>query len=310
MEKWVLKRFNDYYGKAPYYDRIEYLVFANQETLELALEKGDIDMGIISYKAIPRFRGLKGLKVYLGPAASYAWVGMNISKKPFDDIRVRKAIRLAVDVDEILVGAFEGAPKRARSMFPSELPGYWENAPLYQRNIKKAKELLAEAGFQNGLTATIIVSPANRGDLVAPILIEQLKQVGITLVPTSVTRPAQVAGLQAGTYDMYYIEYRGNARDPFDATRWFTCEQGGPKGWNMSKWCNKEFDEVRTKALGTLNEKEQASFYVQLQKIMDEEVPAVWIHNGLTAIAYKDNIDLEGRVNPDGRVAIGALTAK
>ena len=109
---------------------------------------------------------------------------------------------------------------------------------------------------------------------------------------------------------MYYIEYRGFARDPFEATRWFTCEQVNPQGWNMSKWCNKEFDEVRMKALVSLNEKEQASFYVQMQKIMDEEVPAVWIHNGLTAIAYKNHINLEGNVNPDGRVVVRELTAK
>ena len=310
MEKMVLKRFKDYHGKAPYFDRIEYLVFANPETLELALEKGDIDMGIISYKAIPRLRGLKGMKVYMGPAAGYAWVGMNVTKKPFDDVRVRRAIRQAIDVDEILIGAFEGAPQRAKSMFPPELPGYWKEAPLYKSDIKKAKELLAEAGFPGGLTATMIVSPANRGDLVVPILIEQLKQIGITVTPTSVTRPAQIAGLQAGTYDMYYIEYRGFARDPFEATRWFGCEEVGPKGWNMSKWCNKEFDDLRKKALGTMDEREQVSLYVRMQKIMDEDVPAVWVHNGLTAIAYKANIDMEGRVNPDGRVVIRELNAK
>ena len=310
MEKMVLKRFKDYHGKAPYFDRIEYLVFANPETLELALEKGDIDLGIISYKAIPRFRNLKGMKVYMGPAAGYAWVGMTVTKKPFDDIRVRKAIRSAIDVEEILVGAFEGAPKQAGSMFPPELPGYWREAPLYKPDIKKAKELLAEAGFANGLTATMIVSPANRGDLVVPILIEQLKQIGVTIVPTSVTRPAQIAGLQAGTYDMYYIEYRGFARDPFEATRWFGCEEVGPKGWNMSKWCNKEFDELRKKALVTPDEKDQVSLYVRMQKIMDEEIPAAWIHNGLTAIAYKANINLEGTVNPDGRVVVRELTAR
>jgi peptide/nickel transport system substrate-binding protein len=310
MEKIVLKRFKDYHGKAPYYDRIEYLVFANPETLELALEKGDIDMGIISYKAIPRFRTLKTMKVYMGPAAGYAWVGLNATKKPFDDIRVRKAIRQAIDVEEILVGAFEDAPKQARSMFPPELPGFWKEAPLYKSDIKKAKQMLAEAGFPNGLAATMIVSPANRGDLVIPILIEQLKQIGITITPTSVTRPAQIAGLQAATYDMYYIEYRGFARDPFEATRWFSCEEVHPKGWNMSKWCNKEFDELRKKALGTMDEKDQVSLYVRMQKIMDEEVPAVWIHNGLTAIAYKANINLDGKVNPDGRAVIGELTAR
>jgi hypothetical protein len=59
-----------------------------------------------------------------------------------------------------------------------------------------------------------------------------------------------------------------------------------------------------------MDEKEQASFYVQMQKIMDHDAWAVWIHNGLTSIAYKGNINLEGKVKPDGRVAIEALTAE
>ena len=78
----------------------------------------------------------------------------------------------------------------------------------------------------------------------------------------------------------------------------------------MSKWCNKEFDDLRKKALGTMDEREQVSLYVRMQKIMDEDVPAAWVHNGLTAIAYKANINMEGKVNPDGRVVIRELTAK
>lgn len=310
MEKIVLKRFKDYHGRAPYFEKIEYTVFANQETLELALKKGDIDLGIISYKAIPAFRKLQGMKIYTGPTASYAWVGMNTERKPFDDIRVRKALRYGIDVKEILEGAFERVPKRSNSMFYRGIRGYWKEAPFYEPDLEKAKNLLAEAGFARGLSATMVVSPAPRGDLVAPIVIEQLRKIGITVKSTTLTRPAQVAKLQAGKYDLYYMEYPGFARDPIEATRWFTCEQISPKGWNMAKWCNKEFDDLRMKALGTIDAQEQASSFVRMQKIMDEEVIAIWVHNGSIAIVHKDYIDLEGKVNPDGRCVLGAVSVK
>lgn len=310
MDKIVLKRFEGYHGAKPYFDRIEYSIFPNQTTLELALEKGDVDLGLISYKGIERLGKRKDLRVYTGPSASYAWVGFNVQKPPFDDVRVRRAIRNAVDVNEILVGCFDGAPKRAKSMFPPELRGYWKDAPVYEPDIDKAKKLLAEAGFPKGLTASMNVNSANRGDLVVPVLIEQLRKIGVSVKATTLTRPAHIAALQAGVANIYYLEYRGYARDPYEAALWWTCKEAAPAGWNMSKWCSKEFDQLMEKSKISLNEKEQIDCYIGMQKIMDEEVPAIWIHNGLTAIAYKKDIALEKAVDPDGRLVLRAIQMK
>lgn len=310
MDRIILKRFEGYHGEKPYFDRIEYSIFPNQTTLELALEKGDVDLGLVSYKALEGLRKRQDLKIYTGPSASYAWIGFNTQKKPFDDVRVRKAIRDAVDVDEILLGCFDGAPKRARSMFPPELRGYWKDAPLYKPDIAKAKKLLAEAGYPNGFTVSMNVNSANRGDLVVPVLIEQLRKIGLTIKATTLTRPAHIAELQAGVEDMYYLEYRGYARDPYEAALWWTCKEAAPAGWNMSKWCSKEFDQLMEKAKVSLNENEQIDLYIQMQKVMDEEVPAIWIHNGLTAIAYKKEIALEDAVDPDGRLVLRAIRMK
>ena len=310
MDKIILKRFEGYHGKKPYYDKIEYSIFPSQTTLELALEKGDVDLGLISYKGAERLGKRKDLKIYKGPSASYAWIGFNVQKAPFDDVRVRQAIRYAVNVDEILLGCFEGAPQRAKSMFPPELRGYWKDAPVHKPNIAKAKKLLAEAGFPKGYTVAVNVNSANRGDLVVPVLIEQLRQVGIKVKATTLTRPAHIAELQAGVEDMYYLEYRGYARDPYEAALWWTCKQAKPAGWNMSKWCSKDFDALMEKSKTSLNEQEQMDLYIGMQKVMDKEVPAIWIHNGLTAIAYKKGIALEKAVDPDGRLVLRAISAK
>ena len=61
------------------------------------------------------------------------------------------------------------------------------------------------------------------------------------------------------------------------------------------------------KSKTSLNEQEQLDLYVGMQKVMDKEVPAIWIHNGLTAIAYKQDIALEKAVDPDGRLVLRAI---
>ena len=195
-------------------------------------------------------------------------------------------------------------------MFPPELRGHWKDAPLYEPDIPKAKKLLAEAGFPKGFTVSINVNSANRGDLVVPVLIEQLRQIGITVKAPTLTRPAHIAELQAGVEDMYYLEYRGFARDPYEAALWWTCKEAAPAGWNMSKWCSTEFDQLMEKSKTSLDEQEQLDLYIEMQKVMDKEVPAIWIHNGLTAIAYKKDIALEEAVDPDGRLVLRAIGMK
>jgi peptide/nickel transport system substrate-binding protein len=309
MEKVVLKRFEGYHGEAPYFDKIEYIIFPQQEMLELALEKGTVDLGVIDYKSFQRFKKLKGIEIYTGPRASYSWIGFSVRKENVKDVRVRKAIRHAIDVEEILAGAFENLPMRSNSMLPPQLPGYWKDAPVYKPNLKKAKELLSEAGYAKGLTLSMVVCPPNRGDLVLPIVIEQLSKVGVKINPTMVTRPAMTTELKAERYDMYYIEMTGYAKDPFEASRWFICQQAKPKGWNLSKWCNNEFDELRNKANSFFDPEKRIPLFVKMQKIMDKESPHIWVHHGLTAIGYRDYIDL-GKVNPDGRLTLSTAKRK
>ncbi len=63
-------------------------------------------------------------------ASDWFWLGINVEHEPFGDLRVREAVRGAVDVDEIIAGPFFGIPPRAHGAISSNLLGYWEDAPL------------------------------------------------------------------------------------------------------------------------------------------------------------------------------------
>ena len=83
----------------------------------------------------------------------YTWIGINVEKGDLADLKVRQAIRLGIDVDAIIQGAYSGAVSRAKSLLAPALLGYWADAPLYQRDVAKAQALLAETG-KTGLTFT------------------------------------------------------------------------------------------------------------------------------------------------------------
>ena len=84
-----------------------------------------------------------------------ASVRMNTRFKPFDDVRVRRAMALATDYDGINAAVFEGLATRPRSIVPPIIPGHLASLPLVQPDAARAKALLAEAGFPDGIDVTL-----------------------------------------------------------------------------------------------------------------------------------------------------------
>jgi peptide/nickel transport system substrate-binding protein len=74
---------------------------------------------------------------------------MNVEKAPFTDVRVRQAVRLALDVDQMLTAGYNGKAPRLNTLLPPQILGHWREAPVYKRNVAEAKSLLAAAGVSN-----------------------------------------------------------------------------------------------------------------------------------------------------------------
>jgi peptide/nickel transport system substrate-binding protein len=124
---------------------------------------------------------------------------MNITVKPFDDPRVRQAIAYAVDRQQIIDLALADVAKPWYSPVPEGFFGTTTDVPKYEHDVNKAKQLLAEAGYPNGLDVTMNVYDTQKG--VSDVLLEQLKQVGIRATeemldqPTFIGRVVQNQGI-------------------------------------------------------------------------------------------------------------------
>ena len=278
----VLERFADYYGELPDFARIVIVPVIDPQIAEFSFDAGELDATEVSLDSIPRYEADPDVTVEILPALRYHWLGFNMESEPFDDIRVREAIRLAVDVEEVLLGAYSGVPERARSMIPEGILGHWEDAPAYEPDLERARELLAEAGYPDGFSSIITTDDVPQHLQSAAIIQQQLNRVGITTDITIVSNIYDSAS--AGDPGMHYASFSG-VLDPGYWFEWFTCDQRG--SWNYWQWCNEEFDELKEAASLITDPDARHDMYMRMQQLIDEDIAAIWTTNGSNVYAYR-----------------------
>ncbi|MDZ7799311.1 MAG: ABC transporter substrate-binding protein [Trueperaceae bacterium] len=284
----VLERFSEYFGEAPDFERIVVEPITDAQIAEFSFDTRELDATEISLESLDRYDDQEGVAVEVLDTLRYHWLGFNQRHEPFDDVRVREAVRYAVDVDEILQGAYNGVPNRADTMLAPSILGHWEDAPRYEPDLERARELLAEAGYPDGFSTTISTDNVTVHQQSATIVQQQLRRVGIE-AEIDIVQDMYVTVSENNTPGLHYASFSAII-DPGYWFEWFKCDQMGQ--WNYWGWCNEEYDEIHAQASRTADPQERAELYVQLQQIIDEDVSAIWVTNGASVYVYRpDQID-------------------
>ena len=283
----VLKRSATYAGnRKGHFDEINYRVILDSKTSDLALRAGEVDFAILSPASADPLRSVPGLTVANQPSIAYVWMGMNLEKGALADVRVRQAIRLGLDVDQMLLAGYNGQVPRLNTALPPQIMGHWSDAPAYKRNVAEARALLSAAGVSNlKLRLTILNQPEFQNmALVARAL---LAEIGISV---------EVDAQPGGTYwssgkgdvgknlELYMVRFNAN-HDPNFALQWFTANQIG--NWNWSRWNSAEFDALFKSAEVEMDRGKRAQMIVDAQKIMDKSGAYVWLTNESSALVSR-----------------------
>jgi peptide/nickel transport system substrate-binding protein len=175
----------EYYRQGvPYLDEVIFKFIDTPPARNAALKAGDID--VIGYLASPEtaieFDKDPGLKVFSGVTTGDVIMSTNNSRKPFSDVRVRRAMAYAIDRQAIIDGAMFGYGTPIGTHTSPINPNYVDLTWMHPYNPEKAKQLLAEAGYPNGFDAVIKLAPRydyskRSGEIIA----DQFKKVGINL---------------------------------------------------------------------------------------------------------------------------------
>jgi peptide/nickel transport system substrate-binding protein len=145
----------------------------------LLLKKGDIDVAWdLTAEQANSLKGDSDVSIVSTPGQSDEYVGMNARWGPFEDVRVRQAVKYAIDYDAIINKVMNGFAINNQQFLPIGYFGYVENNPYYQ-DIEKAKELMAEAGYADGFNVELVTNTTERRRTEAVVIQENLAKIGI-----------------------------------------------------------------------------------------------------------------------------------
>ncbi len=302
-QKTVLARNPDWKGTAPYFDEIEIRPIEDVKTAEIGFEAGDIDYTWISLASLAKYKSKPpaGARLIERPSLAYVWLGQNTEHANLQDIRVRKAIQRAVDVDAILDAAYFGQAKRATGLIAPGLIGHREKN-FVTRDVAAAKKLLAEAGKSGGFKTTISCLNTNERLSAAQVVQANLLEIGIE---------AQIDARDSGTFWSLGDQKKGESYkniqlligrfsmqpDPSWATVWFTPQQIGV--WNWERWNSPEFGELHKQGLAERDPAKRDAIYKHMQDLMEESGAYLFLTNEATPLIHRTEI--AGAILPDGR---------
>jgi len=181
----TFEAFEDYYRGTPKIKYITMKIVSDDTASFMELQNGDIDLvWNVNADQVKSAAGNPDLKLLLLDKVIINWIGMNCSNEALGKKEVREAIWYAVNRDDINLGAYDGLADPAPSILTANAIGYdpqYETNPPIVPNIEKAKELMKEAGYENGLTLKMIGETTTNYQLVAEQLSAMLAEIGITV---------------------------------------------------------------------------------------------------------------------------------
>ncbi|MBQ9827909.1 MAG: ABC transporter substrate-binding protein [Lachnospiraceae bacterium] len=278
-QKLILVKFDDYWqpGK-PYLDSVEFKIIANMETAYTQLQSGSID--ILNYLTIDQVESLSKDKfnVVTGSMNLIHALYLNNDYEPLRDVRVRQAICYAVNRDSINEFLFGGESTIIGAPMPKKIARYYnaDVADAYPYDPAKAKELLKQAGYEDGFELVIQVpSSYSQHVATAQIIVEDLKAVGIKASIKQIEWSSWLDDVYKGRKYQATVTGVDGTLAPGS---WFA-RYRSDAGKNFINYKSDKFDETYDKALAAPDNEEKDALYKELQQILSDDAASVYIED-------------------------------
>ncbi|MEP3055404.1 ABC transporter substrate-binding protein [Ascidiaceihabitans sp.] len=272
----------------PKLDEIIIRIIKDPSALLIAMENGDADMYpfMAGSQEIKRLEKVDALSITTDGYAAVGpinWLAFNTASPKLSDVRVRQAISYAVDRDFITKALHRGVSTAQRGPIIESSPYFDETIPSYDVDLDKAKALMAEAGFGDGMELTIdyIPGPKEQQQSIAEYMKSQLKKIGIALTVRAAPDFPTWAGRVGGHDFELSMDIVFNWGDPVIGVHRSYLSDNIKKGviWsNTQQYSNAKVDELLNAAAVELDDAKRASLYAEFQQQVATDLPVYWIN--------------------------------
>lgn len=308
-QKIVLEANKDYWGTKPYLQTVIFRSIPDNNTRLQEMMAGNLHVmdnpDTNHIKALEQKLGNK-VKLAKAPGFNIGYLALNQEKKPFDDLRVRKAIAHAINKKAIVDSVYNGFATPAKNPMPPTIWGYNDDVKDYDYNPEKAKALLKEAGLEKGFETDLWAMPVPRpympdGRKVAEAIQGDLAKVGIKAKIVSYDWGTYLKNTQNGEHSMALLGWTGDIGDPDNFLYVLLDKDNAVKpAQNISFYKSDKLHEILTKAQVESDVKKRTELYRQAQQIIHDDAPMVPLAHSVEVLPMRDGVQ-NYIMDPTGR---------
>jgi peptide/nickel transport system substrate-binding protein len=318
----TLQRNPDYWEGAPYMDGMIFKVIPDTGTQLAQIQSGELDTMALDPAQLETAKAIPDTTIFNFQDDGYDYIALNLANPEnpqpgrdadgklieqdphpiLSDVKVRQAIAHSLDYQTIIDQVYLGQGYQIGSnVLPAISWAYDPTVQPFDYNLDTAKGLLDEAGWTDSdgdgirdkdgkkLSLSLITNAGNnvREDLGA-LVQDQLKQVGIEVNFEAIDFGVLVERLLGQKFDMVIIGWTGTGTDPDDSNLWSTAFDTPDSGFNFVSYQNQRVDELLEQGLAVVGcgTAERAPYYKEIQKIIHDDVPYVFISGGVGNTLY------------------------
>jgi peptide/nickel transport system substrate-binding protein len=305
----VLVRNEKYFGTKALLDSVLFRSIPENSTRLLELLAGNIHvMDNPNPDDIQTIKARMGKKVEVAqkPGMNLAYLAMNNLKKPFDNLKVRQAIRMAINKDAIIQAVYAGMGEPAKNPLPPTIWGYNDKVSHSTYDPVAAKKLLAEAGFPDGFSSKLFAMPVPRpympdGRKVAESIQADLAKIGIKIEIVSYEWGTYLEKLDQGEHEMALMGWTADIGDP-DNFLYVLLDKDNAKvpASNISFYQSQKVHDLLISAKAERNQEKRAKWYQEAQELIDQDVPMIPLAHSIDTVPHLTAVK-NFTIDPTGR---------
>jgi len=278
-DKIVLETFDDYWAGRAQYDELVFKIIPDAETARMLFENGEVDVFNcdMARSQIPYFEASDKWKdqIISGPRVGVYYFCLNESIPPLDNVKVRKALQMAINRKGILDQMFYGKGILVNGVLPPGLYGYNENIKEIPYDIEAAKALLVEAGYPDGFDMELSQTSDSPNTLkINEIVQANLADIGVNVTITQLDESAFFGTRKTGKLPSYYSDWSADFNDPDNFIYSFFAEKNA--AGRSFNYANKEVQAKIEEARVMTDPEARIALYQEIENTIVHE-DAAWI---------------------------------
>ncbi|WP_100011256.1 glutathione ABC transporter substrate-binding protein [Lentibacillus sediminis] len=281
----------DFWGDPALLDSVTFKVVPEDLTRIAELQTGDSHISHpLSPSDVEQVEKTEGISVQRQESSSLTYIGFNTNKEPFDDPQVRRAISMAIDKEEIIEGIYNGVGIPAEGPLAPGIFGHDEDLSGLEYNPEKAKELLAEAGYEDGFSTTIWTNDDRQRIDTATNVQAQLAEIGVNVEVQVVEWGAMLEQTASGEHEMTVFGWTTVTGDADNGLYpLFHSDNLGSAG-NRTFTDDEKLDSYLSEARQTADPEKREELYSKAQERLVKLAPMVYLLHQEYLLGVSDKV--------------------